>query len=65
MTVGRIRVPAASGVGAAVDVEHLRRQLRLGANAGGAGAGAEASLLLTRVAGQPVVVIARRLRGSS
>lgn len=47
--------------GSAVDVEQLRRQLRLGANRAGSG-GAEASLVLTRVAGQPVVVLARRLR---
>ncbi len=53
--------------GSAVDVEQLRRQLRLGdtrARAATAGApGAEASLVLTRVGGQPVVVIARRLPG--
>lgn len=49
--------------GSAVDVEQLRRQLRLQANAdAGAGAAGEASLVLTRVAGQPVVVIARRVR---
>ncbi len=49
--------------GSAVDVELLRRQLRLAGNAGGSEAARpEASLLLTRVAGQPVVVVARRLR---
>ncbi len=49
--------------GSAVDVELLRRQLRLAGNAGGSGgSGAEASVLLTRVAGQPVAVLARRLR---
>jgi hypothetical protein len=47
--------------GSAVDVEHLRRQLRLGAAKGGTGKGDEASLLLTKAAGHPVVVIARRL----
>ncbi len=51
--------------GSAVDVELLRRQLRLAGNAGGGRHGGpaspEASLLLTRVAGQPVVVVARRL----
>lgn len=53
--------------GSAVDVEQLRRQLRLGetrARAADAGSpGAEASLVLTRVGGQPVVVLARRLQG--
>ena len=53
--------------GSAVDVEQLRRQLRLGdtrARAAGTGTpGAEASLVLTRVGGQPVVVVARRLPG--
>ncbi len=51
--------------GSAVDVELLRRQLRLSGNAGtgrGAAQRPEASLLLTRVAGQPVMVIAQRLR---
>ena len=51
--------------GSAVDVEDLRRRLRLADNApaGGGGATAEASLLLTRVAGTPVVVVAERVRG--
>ena len=52
--------------GSAVDVEDLRRRLRLADNtggAGGAGAGREASLLLTRVAGRPVVIVAERVPG--
>ncbi len=57
--------------GSAVDVEQLRRQLRLHANTNtgtGTGTGTDpsgsagASLVLTRVAGQPVVVIARRVQ---
>ena len=50
--------------GSAVDVEDLRRRLRLPDNAGAGGAGSTgrgAALLLTRVAGRPVVVVAERV----
>lgn len=46
--------------GSAVDVEDLRRRLRLADNAAGT-AGTGASLILTRVAGRPVAIIAERV----
>lgn len=49
--------------GSAVDVEDLRRRLRLADGPGGAGRAM--ALLLTRVAGRPVVVVAERRSGTT